>query len=285
MKKKVLWLLILIPIFVMAMAIEFVLGYEIYNDLSYGEKAENIMDVYIPDVAYDREVNGCILLIHGGSWSGGDKGDEAMMARFLANNGYIAASINYSLSADEGYNVGIVLDEIESAFQKLVEFCAEKQIKVDKYATYGYSAGAHLSMLYSFSCERDISFVANMAGPAAINFEIWGDHLSVRIAEILSGGEITEEMIEGDELTRLLESYSPASYVDSDTPPVILAYGGKDTLVTMENGEALIEKLEDYGVKYDYVFFPNSDHTLLLDFGQRIKFACLVVDYCNEYFD
>ena len=43
MKKKVLWLLILIPIFVMAMAIEFVLGYEIYNDLSYGEKAENIM--------------------------------------------------------------------------------------------------------------------------------------------------------------------------------------------------------------------------------------------------
>ena len=291
MKKTFAAILVLIPFLLLGfLALDFFLGYEIYYDVEYGELECEVMDVFIPREAYKRKTNGCVLLIHGGSWSGGDKSEEKLMCRYLASRGYIAATMNYSLYSpdNESYNVSIVMDEIDSALQKLFAFAAEKGIIVDKVATSGYSAGAHLSMLYSFSrgdsAPVDIKFTANMAGPAEITPELWGDARAIRIAEMLSGEEISEEMINSGEAEKILESISPASYVNSNTPPSIFAYGGKDTLVIPENGEALKNRFDEAGVKYDYVFFPHSDHALIHNFGKRIVYAGIVIDYCREYF-
>jgi dipeptidyl aminopeptidase/acylaminoacyl peptidase len=96
--------------------------------------------------------------------------------------------------------------------------------------------------------------------------------------------EITDEMINNGEVEKILESISPMSYVNSNTPPSIFAYGGKDTLVLPENGEELKNRFDEAGVKYDYVFFPDSDHALIHNFGKRIVYAGIVIDYCREYF-
>lgn len=44
-----------------------------YFNVKYGEGQEQVMDIYVPDSAYDREYNGVVLYIHGSSWTGGDK--------------------------------------------------------------------------------------------------------------------------------------------------------------------------------------------------------------------
>lgn len=291
MKKAIVLIFVLIPFLTLSIfAFDLFFGYEICREVEYGRLECETMDVFIPREAYRRETNGCVLLIHGGSWSGGDKREEELMCRYLASRGYIAATMNYTLRSDDNdsYNVSLVLDEIDMALDRLVNFAAERGITIDKAATSGYSAGAHLSMLYAFSIGEnapvEIAFTANMAGPADITYELWGKDRAIRIGEILSGIEITDEMIESGEAEMILRSVSPVSYVDSKTPPSIFAYGGADTLVLDENGESLKKKFDEFGVKYDYVFFPDSDHALIHNFGKRIKYAVTVIDYCKEYF-
>lgn len=272
--------------------ISFFTGYEIYRNVSYGDAPCEVMDVYIPNIAYEREYNGCVLFIHGGSWSGGDKKEEELRCRSVANNGYIAASINYTLYSDETkdkYNVGIVLDEIDMALAYIKDLTAEMGINVNMAATAGYSAGAHLSMLYSYSrgssAPLEIKFTANMAGPADISPEIWGNDLSIVIGERLSGMNISEEDLISGEADEILTLISPVSYVNSDTPPSIFVYGGNDTTVSCKNGEALKQKFDTAGVEYNYILLPNANHALLRNPIKRISYPIQLIKYCEMYFN
>ena len=291
MKNILICLLIILALVVMFL-VKFVFGYEVHRNVKYGEADCEIMDIFIPKEAYERQSNGCVLLIHGGSWSGGDKSEEEIMCRYLASRGYITATMNYSLYSDEradSYNVDMVLDEIDAALAKIKSFAADCGITVDKAATSGYSAGAHLSMLYSFSREENsplsIEFTANLAGPADFRFEIWGRDLTVRIGEMLSGVDITEQMIENGEAEKIFEKISPVSYISADTPPSIFAYGGRDKVVSAKNGESIRARLDAIGASYDYVFFPHSSHAMIENLGKRLSYVGAVADYCEKYFD
>ncbi len=266
-------------------------GYEVYRDLSYGDGEREIMDIYIPDKAYQREKNGCVLFLHGGSWAVGDKSEEDLRCRSLAGRGYIAAAMNYTLYTEENkdsYTVDAVLDQIDLAFGYIKSFAEDMGITVSYGATSGYSAGAHLSMLYSFSrgdtAPLDIKFTANLAGPADINPDIWGDDMAMLIGERLSGKTITRDMLDSKEAEQIFEKISPVSYVNESTPPSIFVYGGKDDLVTVENGESLKKRFDEAGVEYDYIFLPNSTHALIHNPARRLSYIFLVKSYCNKYF-
>ena len=75
---KKIFSIVLIVVLVMlsAVAIKFFTGYKVYRNVNYGDSEYKVMDVYIPKRAKKRENNGCVLFIHGGSWSGGDKAEE-----------------------------------------------------------------------------------------------------------------------------------------------------------------------------------------------------------------
>ena len=291
MKKFLILAVILLPIVILlAVGVAYVTGYEVIRDVRYGDREYEVMDVFIPDEAYRRETNGCVIVIHGGSWMHGDKTEEEPSARFIANSGYITASINYKLfEVGDEYNVGEVLDEIDMAITAVADLVAERGITLDSVATYGYSAGAHLAMLYAYtrgeSAPLDVRFVANLAGPADLDYDIWGRDTAIDIGRILTGDRITDEMTDSGEVDSLLDEFSPVNHVKCDTPPTVMAYGGKDTTVPKENGDSLEKMLSEAGVRYDYVLLPDSDHTMVLNFDKRLKFLGLIVEYCEEYFN
>ena len=294
MKKTKRIILIIVILFVVTVSVFFVCfftGYKIYRNVRYGETENEIMDIYIPNKAYDKEYNGCVLFIHGGSWTGGDKKEESFRCRYLASKGYIAATVNYTLYSEEtadSYHVGIVLDEIDAALTKIKSFAAEKGITVTKAATSGYSAGAHLSMLYAFSrhetAPMELVFTANMAGPADFSTDIWGKETALTLANRLSGQKVTEEMLLSGQAEEILRSISPTSYITADTPPSIFMYGGRDDLVDKANGESLKAKFDAVGVEYDYIFLPKAKHSLARDLGKRFSYFKRLVEYCKEYF-
>ena len=266
-------------------------GYTIYRDVSYGEKKVNAMDIYIPREAQKRETNGVILFIHGGSWSGGDKADETVRCRMLASQGYIVANVNYTLWSEEtadAYHVSQVLDELDAALLCVRDFANQKGIVVDKAATVGYSAGAHLAMLYAYSraetAPMEIVFAASMAGPADISPAVWGEDMTVRVARRLTGEKITLEMLRSGEADALLASLSPVSFIDENTPPTLLMQGGKDTVVPPANAYSLVEKLAENKIPYDYIHLKNSDHSLLQNPLQHAKFYGILFEYCEKYF-
>lgn len=265
--------------------------YTLYRDVSYGTKEVNVMDIYIPNEAYKRESNGVILFIHGGSWSGGDKSDETVRCRMFASRGYIVANVNYTLWSEETadtYSVLAVLDELDVALLKVQKFAAEHGIIIDKAATVGYSAGAHLAMLYAYSRGEkspvEIVFSASMAGPTDISPEVWGEDMTIRVARRLTGEELTLEMLHSGEANALLASVSPVSFINANTPPTLLMQGGKDTVVPPANADSLVKKLGDNAILYDYLHLKDSDHSLLQNPIQHIKFYGMLFDYCERYF-
>lgn len=289
---KLLSMLLLVALFISIVGglVIFFGTYTLYRDVSYGEKEANVMDIYIPNEAYRRESNGVILFIHGGSWSGGDKSEETIRCRMLASQGYIVANVNYTLWSEQTadtYHVSQVLDELDAALLAVQSFTLERGITVDKAAPVGYSAGAHLAMLYAYSRAEtapvDIVFVASMAGPADVSADVWGEDMAIRVTRRLTGVEISPEMLRSGEADELLASISPTSFIDENTPPTLLMQGGKDPVVPPANADALVEKFTAFGIPFDDIRLENSDHSLLQNPIKHLKFYGMLFDYCKKY--
>lgn len=291
MKKFIIGICLFFLLLIGAGGLKYFLGYSVFRDVSYGEAEACVMDVYIPKRAIRRENNGCVLLIHGGSWSGGDKREEELKCRLLASHGYIAASVNYTLWSEQTaaeYTVFGVLDELDTALGELKSFLSDKGISTDKAAIGGYSAGAHLAMLYSYSradtAPMEIAFTLNMAGPSDVCSAVWGNEMTVRIAQRLTGKEISEDMLLSGEADQLLASISPVSYVNENTPPTLIAHGGRDDVVPLGNAEALIERLREYSVEHEYIYMKTSNHMLIQNPFKRMEYLKAMLEYCKAYF-
>ncbi len=266
--------------------------YDVYENIRYGEAERDLVTIYVPDNAYDREYNGCILFIHGGSWTGGEKEDMAPHCRKFAMKGYITATMSYSLLSNETFGevtAFTMVEEIGQCIQAIRDFGEEKGLNITKMATSGYSAGGHISMLYSYTRADDspveLAFTANRVGPSDMTPAVWG---SYGLGSRLAGVKITDEMIENGEADRVCESVSPVYFVDENTIPSIFCYAGNDMLVTEGNRESMLrvfgEVFGENGSNYEYIFYPVSNHGLLLDPVSEYKYDKAVLKYCDQYF-
>ncbi len=262
--------------------------YDVFKNLAYGEAERNIMDIYVPESAYGNEHNGVILYIHGGSWTGGNKEDMAEKCKRFAKKGYITATMNYTLYADGLFGKITALtmcDEIDKAIDKIKAFSEEKELNITKLAVSGYSAGAHLSMLYGFSRADESSielvFTANQVGPSDFHSEVWG---STGLASMLSGIVITDEMITNGKAEDIINLVSPTAYVTKETVPSVLAYGGTDMIVPSGNAKRIKAAFEDADATHSYILYPLSNHGLGLDPLCEMEYINKVEQYCVEYF-
>ncbi len=260
-------------------------------DVAYGELPEEKMDIYIPKKLNKKGGNGCIIFLHGGSWTGGDKADEHLRCLAMASSGYVCANVNYTLFSEanaQTYTVNTVINQISKAIIKVVDYCAQEQITINKVATAGYSAGAHLAMLYSFANAQnapiEIAFTVSLAGPADFSKKAWNEDTLKIIGERLSGKQLTDEMFLNGEAEQILSQLSPAYYVNENTVPTIFMYGEKDDLVTPTNAQTLIERFEEFGVPYEYISLPNSNHLLINDPFKYITLLKTLTKYCELYF-
>ena len=290
-KRLIAALILLSLLLISCIAVSFLLGYKIHRDVSYGVSDANKMDIYLPNKAARRESNGVIVFIHGGSWSGGDKSSEDFRCRLFASRGYVTATINYTLWTEETageYNVLGVLDEIDAALQRIEGFAADNGISVDRAAIAGYSAGAHLALLYSYSraatAPLEVVFVGSMSGPADISEAVWGREMTKRVGRRLTGIEISDDMLDSGAADALLSAVSPTSYINSNSVPTLMMHGGRDDVVPVANADALIKRLSESSVKYDYVYMSRSDHVLWQNPLKHLTYTRLMLDYCRSYF-
>ena len=290
--RKLIAILLLVALVLIGLGVAYCfVGCRVYKDVSYLDRDACSMDIYLPRGVGADTPRGVILFIHGGSWSGGDKSDEELRSRLLASCGYVSVSINYTLWTEETkteYNVSAVLDEIDAALIKIRSFLSERGIEAEKVALAGYSAGAHLAMLYSYSrhttAPLDVAFVSSMAGPADISESAWGRDMAKRVGVRLTGVEITDEMLDSGEADPLLKSVSPTSYVTHDSPPTLIMHGGRDDVVPVANADLLIDALRANSVTYDYVYMNRSNHMLWQNPLAHVTYFGLLLDYCHTYF-
>ena len=268
--------------------------YDVYENIRYGDAERDLVSVYVPKSAYDRDKNGCVIVIHGGSWTGGEKEDMAPFCKKIAMHGYIAATMSYSLCDDTqitDVTVYTMLDEITQCIRAIRQFSEEQDLHIEALALSGYSAGGHLSMLYSYARPQDAAiplvFTANRVGPSDMTTAAWGGS-AYRMCSKLVGQDLNKEMQESGEADRLCREISPVYYVDENTMPSIFVYAGNDLLVTKGNRTAMVDKFREVfgenGNGYDYIFYPLSGHGLLLDPVSEYKYDQTLFRYCETYF-
>ena len=253
----------LIPAFPCLKAVEML-------DVSYGESENQVYDVVYPGKIAKQKEYGLLLYIHGGAWVSGDKQSYLSSIRSYQKFGIVCASMNYRF-ADENTDCYDMLDDIAAAINSIVKTGTEKGYKITRVMFAGSSAGAHLSMLYAYSkadvCPLKVVAVYSRSGPA--NFAepdfLYNNALgsfntvAAWIGDVI-GYTFTEETF--DDALPYLEKASPVTYINENTVPTLICHGKLDTLISFDNSITLDKKLTEYGVKHDYLVYPNSGHGL-----------------------
>ena len=240
--------------------------------LPYGAHERQVYDLYLPKSAEGE--TGLVLLLHAGGWVMGDKDAYRGELPFWTEKGYAAAAMNYRfLSREDGVGMREILDDITSALAAIKKEAAKKGVDITRVVLSGGSAGAHLSLLYAYSCmeEAPVKPVAAVSycGPAVLWDEEFifhnefGNYDPAFMADLLSKltkVEFTPETV--DAALPALELYSPISHVNENTVPTLLFHGAKDTVVPYHTVAALEEKLTAYGVPHEMITYPESGHAL-----------------------
>lgn len=146
-------------------------------NVSYGSDAWQTLDVYLPA---NRTTNtGIVILLHGGSFIGGDKNEFTAQAKYLASSGFAVLNVNYRLVDGNGLFSQPLPVHRESAI-KIKDQVADVGAVVDyalahakewvvsgnRLALVGHSAGATLGLLYGYDAKNNgkVKAIANLAG-------------------------------------------------------------------------------------------------------------------------
>lgn len=266
--------------------------YSQHMNVSYGSHERQKLDVYFPE-EHDGEV-GLFLLIHGGAWIGGDKSSCTETGLVAARDfGLVGAAINYHYISDSTH-MDTLMNDIDLALAKIKAMGAEKGINVNKVMFMGFSAGAHMSLLYAYSKADSAPIkpvaVVSCAGPTDFTDESFYINNSIGDAETMAtlfswagGKSFTYADRANAEVRSSLEAISPLNYVSANSVPTIINHGDKDTIVPYSNAVNLDAKLTEYGVPHHFNTYKNDGHGLGNDKATDDVAYTHLIEYINTY--
>jgi acetyl esterase/lipase len=237
------------------------------------------LDVYQPRSAAPREPDTdaasrplapAVIVIHGGSWRGGDKSDFESYDRWLASGGRVVFDVEYRL-ANSTQRFPAQLTDIKCAIAWVRIHAAQYRVDPGRLALLGRSAGGQLALLAAYtandptlqpgSCEAQdtsVRAVISFYGPTDL---AW-DYTHPGRPDVLDTRHVLENYLGGSPTSapRVYASASPIEHVGVQTPPTLFLHGGHDQLVRPENVERIIPKLTAAGVPVTYVYLPWGNH-------------------------
>lgn len=227
-------------------------------------EAEIPFDVYRPD---DSAAYPLVLMIHGGAWSSGDKRNLELHAKEVVAAGFVAVSTNYRLAPDHKFptqvcDCSLVLDWLLSS---AAPFGAEP----DRYAVWGYSAGAQLAALLAIEHAEDNPPVCCVAGGIPADFQ-WVSADSKVLAPVFGGTPAEKPQVYLDA--------SPLEHVTSRLCPFFLYHGTRDFIVPPEVSRRMHARLRTAGVDSELLEVLGKEHLLtFLDRTARRRSVAFLV--------
>lgn len=244
---------------------------EYYEELniSYGADSYQKFDLYLPaNRTSDTKV---LILIHGGGWTSGDKADmngfKEIIRQDLPNMAIV--NMNYRLADDNNQPFPMQINDITSVVNYLKDI-DENYVFSDDYGFIGVSAGAHLSLLwsYAFDTNNNSKMVCSIVGPTNFTDPAYLNNTDPNIQAII-------DLYGINATTEFLEEVSPYHRVTASAPPTILFYGGQDPLVPTTQGTDMRDKLNELDITNEFTLYPNTGHgwvgVELLDTWMKLK--------------
>jgi len=204
-----------------------------------------------------------VLVVHGGAWRMGTRGQLTGIAQMLAKNGFTAVAISYRLAP--AYKFPAQIEDCKEAVRWMRTHAEQLKIDPDHIGGFGYSAGAHLVALLGTTDAKDgLEGVADPTSTA-----------STRLQAVVGGGSPCDfRPIPGDvdglafwlggSPAQCPDQYrlaSPAAFVTPDDPPMFLFHGETDRLVPLASPELMRLALSNVGVAAELYIVPRLGHT------------------------
>src|SRR5688572_883239 len=116
------------------------------------------LDLYLPSAAAATGPYPCIINIHGGGWSGGNRYPINNVMTTMLQSGFAIASVSYRLTSQAGqYGPGVSvtfpaqIHDVKGAVRWLRANASTYNLDSARFGSYGTSAGGHLSALLGAS--------------------------------------------------------------------------------------------------------------------------------------
>ncbi len=222
-------------------------------DITYVERSGKPLklDLYAPK-GLQRPVP-VVVCIHGGGWFAGNKEQFGNFARYYAQQGFVAVSVQYRLAPGDRYPAQI--EDVKCAIRWLRANAEKYHVDGDKLAVVGASAGGHLALLAGLMDDQDAvpadatyadqsskaQAVVNYFGPADLMKNDWPAAVEQMLVNLI-GGDRTK-------LAQQFAAASPVTYIDPADPPVITFHGTTDPLVPYNQATELHAALDEAGVE------------------------------------
>jgi acetyl esterase/lipase len=225
-------------------------------------------DVFTPpDQRHDRA---SVLLIHGGGWSQGDRGQLRGYGIQLARHGFSCVACEYRLTGEARWPAQI--HDVKAALRFMRANASSLGIDSERISVSGNSAGAHLSLMLA-------------ATPNVPTFEGKGGHqgtgtdcaasVAIYAPTRLRVGQAGDPiaLLLGAKASRELEdSASPITYAHRNFPATLLIHGNADTIVPVDASFSMYRALSDAGAEVELHVYDGAPHAFdaAPDLGRQI---------------
>ena len=235
------------------------------------------LDLYFPKHPAHGERFPGVVIIHGGGWSGGERGQsrEINIGSNLARAGYVCVSIDYVLSQKNKPCWPENIRDCKRAVQYLRVHAKELHLDPARIGSIGGSAGGHLSAMLGVSGDdADLKPAAPYPGvsdrvQAAVDMYGIADLLDWRYTK--PDGTPTKKLRDGSQIrmlgvTRkqnpaLWKAASPIVRADPNDCPILILHGTADTTVDYLQSVHFAEQLKKIGLEHELHLIDGAKHS------------------------
>ena len=231
------------------------------KDVSYGNHQQQKYDIYLPK-GRTSESTKVFILVHGGGWVEGDKNEMSDFIPELQNESpdYAIINLNYRLASEGNSPFPMQIDDIKAVIADIKAKKEEYQIS-NQYAFIGVSAGAHLSMLYSYANDdnNEVDMVCSIVGPTNLADNAYVNPTELSYLLLALQIQNITGVLFADNI-QYYKEVSPYHRATLSAPPTILFYGDQDPLIPSSQGIDMHAKLNELGVPNEFTIYHGEGH-------------------------
>jgi acetyl esterase/lipase len=241
----------------------------VYDTVVDGASTTQLMlDVYMPPSTFVGP-RPLVLFIHGGCFTSGDKRDAGIVwpAVALANDGYVAMSVDYRLAGQAHYPAAMV--DVRQALRWARRNAQAYNIDTNRIVAYGQSAGSTLAAMLgvqpAYARGKDgVEDAYSKRANLVVDFYGRTDFTHDQYPNNLSSWDCAEKYLGMSRASNpeLFKKASVLPYVDGNSSPFLIFQGLADTQVLPLHAQRLHQKLLLAGVSSTLVLQEDGVHGL-----------------------
>jgi acetyl esterase/lipase len=241
----------------------------------------------------ETKLRPAVVVVHGGSWSAGERSDYPMWNEWLARQGYAVFDIDYRLAPQPNWQAATA--DVKCAVNWVKVNAGRFAVDPARVALLGRSAGGHLALLAAYSTnvaalppgcgapDASVRAVISFYAPTDLK---WGyEHPANR--RVLDGPGKIRDFVGGTPASApdAVRLASATAHVNPQSPPTLLLHGGRDQLVNDSHMTLLSKSLSQHDIPHRALLIPYAQHAYDYNFdgwGSQLT-RPLILNFLREH--